>query len=363
MPNEYRSITGLYKKYWTNEPLANATIIIRLLTNSFTLEAGYPTSKTPGVANDPGRSFQTDTDGNLPDGLELFCSGKNVGGGTKYRVTESDGFEWDFILDYGDGTPISMQTLRAGGLPASDSVTVIALIENKINTSCVRYDVIQNLDNDQQTQAEENIGGPFGGGQNGSAVNSVNGQTGSVVLNADHISDSATTKKFTTTAEKTAWNAKDTDAITAIRNGVPTAGNDLNKLYNLISAVSAIVGGSTADGDSVINTVAELLAVFATYPEGVNVVTALADKVNIADVANVLTTTAAGKVLDARQGKTLKDLIDSLTTTVSSNTAAVAAKVGKVSGSPVAVSNLWSGSQAQYDAISTPDANTIYFIV
>ncbi len=43
------------------------------------------------------------------------------------------------------------------------------------------------------------------------------------------------------------------------------------------------------------------------------------------DVANNLTTTAAGKVLDARQGKALKDLIDTLTTAVNNKPTVVAA--------------------------------------
>ena len=42
----------------------------------------------------------------------------------------------------------------------------------------------------------------------GGAVDSVNGQTGVVVLDADDISDATTTNKWTTTAEKTIWNAK-----------------------------------------------------------------------------------------------------------------------------------------------------------
>lgn len=46
--------------------------------------------------------------------------------------------------------------------------------------------------------------------------------------------------------------------------------------------------------------------------------TALASKVNTSDIANNLTTTTSGKVLDARQGKTLNDSIASLTNTVSS---------------------------------------------
>lgn len=154
MSNDYRPITGLFKKYWTNEPLVNATIIIRLLTNSFTLEAGYPTTKTPGNANDPGRSFQTDENGNLPEGLELFCSASSVGGGTKYRVYEPDGAEWDFILDYGDGTPISMQTLRAGGMPAENPATIIALIEDQIASKSVRYDISQSLTDTQKNDVK-----------------------------------------------------------------------------------------------------------------------------------------------------------------------------------------------------------------
>ena len=40
--------------------------------------------------------------------------------------------------------------------------------------------------------------------------------------------------------------------------------------------------------------------------------TNLNNKVNTSDIANNLTTTASGKVLDARQGKALKDYVDGL---------------------------------------------------
>lgn len=42
----------------------------------------------------------------------------------------------------------------------------------------------------------------------GGAVDSVNGQTGTVVLDADDISDASTTNKFTNSTEKSTWNAK-----------------------------------------------------------------------------------------------------------------------------------------------------------
>ena len=46
--------------------------------------------------------------------------------------------------------------------------------------------------------------------------------------------------------------------------------------------------------------------------EVTNLQTNLNAKVNTSDIANNLTTTASGKVLDARQGKALKDYVDRL---------------------------------------------------
>jgi hypothetical protein len=104
--------------------------------------------------------------------------------------------------------------------------------------------------------------------------------------------------------------------ITQLINGAPEDANTLKELNDKILAVQAIIGGSNPDADSIVNTVSELLAVFSTYTEGVNLVTLLAGKVNTIDVYNALDQIVAGKVLDARQGKVLKDLIDALQTAV-----------------------------------------------
>jgi hypothetical protein len=109
-------------------------------------------------------------------------------------------------------------------------------------------------------------------------------------------------------------NANLAAAIASIKNGVPTAGDDLNKLYTLIQTLNGLVTGGTPDGDAFVNTIAEVLGIFASYPEGVDLVTALGGKVAATAIVNTLTETASGKVLDARQGKALKDLIDALTT-------------------------------------------------
>ena len=67
-----------------------------------------------------------------------------------------------------------------------------------------------------------------------------------------------------------------------------------------------------SDSDTVVNTIAEVLAIFAQYPEGVDLVTALAGKVNTTDIVNDLTTGGATKVLSAEQGKQLNIAVNEL---------------------------------------------------
>ncbi len=117
------------------------------------------------------------------------------------------------------------------------------------------------------------------------------------------------THRFTTDTEKATWNGSAASAIASLRNGVPTAGDDLNKIYTALQTLNAIVTGTTPDGDSFVNTIQETLAILANYPEGVNLVLALAGKIETSAIINTLTETTAGKVLDARQGKALMDAI------------------------------------------------------
>lgn len=101
--------------------------------------------------------------------------------------------------------------------------------------------------------------------------------------------------------------------ITQIINGAPADANTLKELNDKIIAINALIGAGVTDGDAFVNTITELLAVFSTYTEGADLVTLLAGKVNTTDVYNALDCIVAGKVLDARQGKTLNDLITALT--------------------------------------------------
>jgi hypothetical protein len=115
------------------------------------------------------------------------------------------------------------------------------------------------------------------------------------------------------------------DADTQIIDAAPTDYNTLNKIATKLAAVEAIIADGGSDGNSIVDTVAELLAVFETYPEGTDIATVLAGKVNTSDIVNNLSQVVAGKVLDAAQGKVLNDLITALTTTVGGKEPAITA--------------------------------------
>ena len=110
-----------------------------------------------------------------------------------------------------------------------------------------------------------------------------------------------------------------TDSKVARANLVTVLGEASQSLNGLMSATDkarldtlfALLGDS-ADGDSVVNTINEVLAIFDQYPEGADLVSALAAKVAIADIVDNLTTQSALVPLSAKQGYVLKGLIDAL---------------------------------------------------
>ena len=91
---------------------------------------------------------------------------------------------------------------------------------------------------------------------------------------------------------------KTSTASTAYAVGKHLIYNDI--LYRITTAISS--GGQINPGVNVV--VSETIQ---NQIEDIN--TTLAGKVNTSDIANNLTTTAAGKVLDARQGKALNDVL------------------------------------------------------
>jgi len=129
----------------------------------------------------------------------------------------------------------------------------------------------------------------------GGAVDSVNGQTGVVALDADDISDSATTNKFTTAAEKATWNAKGNGTVTNVTgvSGETTVAN------NTTTPVIGIAAAYTAARDAVANGKVEnnLTASTTVAPSKTAVNNALAFKEDVANKATTMTGNTASNTL------------------------------------------------------------------
>lgn len=104
------------------------------------------------------------------------------------------------------------------------------------------------------------------------------------------------------------------NAVSEVLGGVADGGNTLAKVYALITALQALVRSD----DVSLDTVQEIVSYIKTNASDLTLMGT--SKVGYADIVNGLTTaiTIEKKTLDARQGKVLKDLIDALTTNVTS---------------------------------------------
>ena len=127
--------------------------------------------------------------------------------------------------------------------PLSDNLTEISLLNKTGNTLKV---IRVNAAEDDFELATIAAGG----------VDSVNSQTGVVVLDADDISDSATINKYVTTAEKT---------ILSNTSGTNSGDNATNSQYSGLDAakVDKVAGKSLID-DTEISRLASMTAIFTT---------------------------------------------------------------------------------------------------
>ena len=141
---------------------------------------------------------------------------------------------------------------------------------------------------DAQDQA---LDGRIGDLETANMVKSI-ARTGSNLITITYYDD--TTSTVITLSELKAFIGEATTSLSGLMSA--TDKTNLNTLMALFDS----------DGDDVVNTIAEILAIFEDYPEGVDLVTALAGKVNTTDIVNDLTTGGTTKVLSAEQGKTLQ---------------------------------------------------------
>ncbi len=123
---------------------------------------------------------------------------------------------------------------------------------------------------------------------------------------------------LTPTANGHASSKSYADSLVARANLISIIGEATQSASGLLSATDkarldtlyALLG--TGDDDTVVDTIGEILAIFDQYPEGADLVTALAGKVGFTDIIDDLTTNNSGKPVSAKQAYILKGLIDGL---------------------------------------------------
>ena len=133
---------------------------------------------------------------------------------------------------------------------------------------------------------------------NSDDVTSVNGQQGAVVLNADHISDSTTTNKFVTTAEKGIWNGKQDALGYTPENAVnkKTTLTDSDTDYPTTMAVNGALSAKVSWGG---NSLASKGLIGTTSNQPFGIITNNTEKVTVLANGNVgIGTTAPGEKLE-----------------------------------------------------------------
>jgi hypothetical protein len=118
-------------------------------------------------------------------------------------------------------------------------------------------------------------------------------------------------------ANKTYVDTQDAAIVTQLSGAVPVDANTLFKLNSKIAALQSLINGDDVNLDTI-----KELSDAIKADEGLLTVLGT-NKLNISDIYNALDYALAGKALDARQGKALKDLIAANTASIGTNTTAI----------------------------------------
>lgn len=239
-------------------------------------------TKTDGTRIVPRKVFSAHTGAQGQFSLSLLT---RAGSYLNYSVTLPNGEDYSFSLPDGDGSVNLADLISVAA--ESDEIAIRKATEDTLGGVMVDGTTIL-IDEDGTISA---VG----------AVESVNGQAGAVVLDADDISDTGTTKKFVSTAEKAAWNAKQAALVNQVNL------KSINNVSLLGSGNLTIEGGSGtlsflsgyADLPAAVEAIADARATLVidvddTLSENVTVPATL--KLTQANGAQI-TITAAGAIL------------------------------------------------------------------
>jgi hypothetical protein len=108
----YRTIEGGFE-LGDGTPAANREVSFQLNENDYTLEKNFFSDPPITVTLDSNGFIPQVDDQRQPDPFKLWCNGDGFKG-SKWVVKEPKG-TWSFVHTYDDGSPISVQTIKAGG--------------------------------------------------------------------------------------------------------------------------------------------------------------------------------------------------------------------------------------------------------
>lgn len=158
----------------------------------------------------------------------------------------------------------------------------------------------------------------------------------------DSVTSTSTSTAATPNSVKTAYDkAVSTGNDLKAHNSSSTAHTDIR---NLISILTTRLNTLADSDDTTLDQLSEIVAYIKNNKSLIDGITT--NKVNVADIIDNLTSTAADKPLSAKQGRVLNDLITALTATVGN-------KVDKVSGKELSTNDYTTAEKNKLGGISS----------
>lgn len=154
-----RQVTGTFY-LGTGKPAVGKSVTVELTENDFTLDGSIQKTSIT-IDLDENASIPQD-----PDPFLLWCNEDGLAG-SEQKWTEPDGTVWYAILEYGDGSAISKDTLRATGRVVVNKTTVQKIIEAVLDVllpvRAILFSTEQDLSAEEQAQGRANLGITQGG--------------------------------------------------------------------------------------------------------------------------------------------------------------------------------------------------------
>lgn len=178
------------------------------------------------------------------------------------------------------------------------------------------------------------------------AVDSVNGQTGVVVLDADDIDDTSTTNKFISQAELT-----------------KLAGIEAGAQVNVVTSVNTQTGAVVLDSDDISEGITNLYLSGNEFQKNTDDMDDITNGTTYVKTENNYTDAAVTKLAGIETGAEVNNISDTNVTTLTGGSSAdTLHKHAQITEQRASTQmKVWYGTTAQYTAIGTKDANTIYF--